>query len=142
MTVIVATPFFTRLTARVLLHTSCAIARATPSAARARMVRGSALDDAAPDGRHIRQRPLGGEPTGTTDDPFVGVALGAKKAEDARNRCKPDRAVAHPLATQPLLIELDALGQFVGDRLVETGREQASDMGVYHSGDVRPGDDE
>ena len=104
-----------------------------PSAARARSGRGRAAISFRLSGEVAASDPVGSETAGPGHHPVVGVPFGAQEPEHAGNRRQANRPVAHPLAAQPLLIELEALRQLVRNRLMETGREQATDMRVYHS---------
>ena len=59
----------------------------------------------------------------------------SQKAEDGGNRCQPDAAGAQSGGVEPVLVELEAVGQHVGDALVQRRDEDAPDAAVSHSRD-------
>ena len=80
--------------------------------------------------RHAADRPVSGVLAGTGHRPIVGVALEAQKAEHGRQRRQPDGPFPKARNRQPVLVELEALGQHVGDRLVQARHEDPPDSRV------------
>lgn len=76
--------------------------------------------------------PQSHEATGAFDDPIVRLALLAQEAQDGEHRRHADGSGPQPVAREPVIVEVGARRQLLGDGLVEAGHNDTSDSRVRH----------
>ena len=106
--------------------------RAVRSAARVRSRSGSVPQHAALQRRQAVDGPLGGILAGARDHLRVDLPFAAQEAQHRVQRRQPDRALAQSGDAQPVLVELEPIGQQLGDRLMQAGDEKSSDPRLTH----------
>ena len=89
-------------------------------------------DRGAAQGRQRGPGPLGGELAGAGHHLIVRCTLGPEKPEHGGERGEPHPPVLQAFGAEPFLVELDALRQDVGNRLMQARGEETTDTGLCH----------
>ena len=94
---------------------------------------GQRPEDPALERGDVGDRPIGRVLACASDDLRVDFPFSAQEAEDGEQRRQADGADAEAAAAQPVLVELETIGQQLGDRLVQAGHQHASDARLTHA---------
>jgi len=90
------------------------------------------VDEPPPERRHRLDGPLGGQLACPYDDRVIGLAFGPEEPHYGCYRRQPDRTIAQALRAQPVLVELEPLGQPVDNRLMEAGPDEPAHAHLCH----------